>query len=213
MSFHQYSWNSEVETTWISLIGWPQKMSSLYVFLLCWLNSAPLLLSTCCFEIANILSIHFFLTSVNTKNFKLQICIITFKVFICTWWKILTHEFFTPALCLYVYLSSRKQKNVRAGISHLLKLSRSWLSLSYWLFFCLFPFKNDLMRKWALKLLLGTKKVRCGLQCTLLRFVKMFSGLQIFENPGPIFEKFRVTYIMPQFAFICILYSSVVILN
>ena len=22
MSFYQYSWNSEVETTWISLIGW-----------------------------------------------------------------------------------------------------------------------------------------------------------------------------------------------
>ena len=27
---HQYSWNSEVETTWISLIGWPQKMSNTY---------------------------------------------------------------------------------------------------------------------------------------------------------------------------------------
>ena len=24
-SFHQYSWNSEVETTWISLIGWHHK--------------------------------------------------------------------------------------------------------------------------------------------------------------------------------------------
>jgi hypothetical protein len=30
-SFHQYSWNSEVETTWISLIGWPHKTSSKYV--------------------------------------------------------------------------------------------------------------------------------------------------------------------------------------
>ena len=30
MSFHQYSWNSEVETTWISLIGWPQKTSIIY---------------------------------------------------------------------------------------------------------------------------------------------------------------------------------------
>ena len=30
-SFHQYSWNSEVETTWISLIGWHHKTSSTYV--------------------------------------------------------------------------------------------------------------------------------------------------------------------------------------
>ena len=30
MLFHQYSWNSEVETTWISLIGWPYKTSNLY---------------------------------------------------------------------------------------------------------------------------------------------------------------------------------------
>ena len=26
-SFHQYSWNSEVETTWISLISWHHKIS------------------------------------------------------------------------------------------------------------------------------------------------------------------------------------------
>ena len=26
-SIHQYSWNSEVDTTWISLIGWPHKTS------------------------------------------------------------------------------------------------------------------------------------------------------------------------------------------
>ena len=26
--FHQYSWNSEVETTWISLIGWHHKTSN-----------------------------------------------------------------------------------------------------------------------------------------------------------------------------------------
>ena len=31
MSFHQYSWNSEVETTWISLIGWHHKTSTKYV--------------------------------------------------------------------------------------------------------------------------------------------------------------------------------------
>ena len=31
MSFHQYSWNSEVKTTWISLIGWPQKTSNMYI--------------------------------------------------------------------------------------------------------------------------------------------------------------------------------------
>ena len=31
MSFHQYSWNSEVETTWISLIGWYHKTSNVYV--------------------------------------------------------------------------------------------------------------------------------------------------------------------------------------
>ena len=30
-SFHQYSWNSEVETTWISLIGWHHKTSNKYV--------------------------------------------------------------------------------------------------------------------------------------------------------------------------------------
>ena len=31
MSFHQYSWNSEVEATWISLIGWHHKTSNTYV--------------------------------------------------------------------------------------------------------------------------------------------------------------------------------------
>ena len=31
--FRQYSWNSEVETTWISLIGWPHKTSSTYLCL------------------------------------------------------------------------------------------------------------------------------------------------------------------------------------
>ena len=30
-SFRQYSWNSEVETTWIRLIGWHHKTSSLDV--------------------------------------------------------------------------------------------------------------------------------------------------------------------------------------
>ena len=30
MSFHQYSWNSELETTWISLIGWHHKTSIIY---------------------------------------------------------------------------------------------------------------------------------------------------------------------------------------
>ena len=29
-SFHQYSWNSEVETMWISLIGWHHKTSNKY---------------------------------------------------------------------------------------------------------------------------------------------------------------------------------------
>ena len=33
MSFHQYSWNSEVETTWISLIGWHHKTSSKHLSL------------------------------------------------------------------------------------------------------------------------------------------------------------------------------------
>ena len=28
--FHQYSWNSEVETSWISLIGWHHKTSTIY---------------------------------------------------------------------------------------------------------------------------------------------------------------------------------------
>ena len=28
---NQYSWNSEVKTTWISLIGWPQKTSNMYI--------------------------------------------------------------------------------------------------------------------------------------------------------------------------------------
>ena len=30
MSFHQYSWNSEVEKYWISLIGWHHKTSTVY---------------------------------------------------------------------------------------------------------------------------------------------------------------------------------------
>ena len=29
--FQLYSWNSEVETTWISLIGWPHRTSNVYV--------------------------------------------------------------------------------------------------------------------------------------------------------------------------------------
>ena len=33
MSFHQYSWNSEVETTWISLIGWHHKTSTVHPLL------------------------------------------------------------------------------------------------------------------------------------------------------------------------------------
>ena len=33
-SFHQYSWNSEVETTWISLIGWHHKASNNSEYLL-----------------------------------------------------------------------------------------------------------------------------------------------------------------------------------
>ena len=42
MSFHQYSWNYEVDTTWISLIGWPQKTSNMYivVYIFCW-HSKP----------------------------------------------------------------------------------------------------------------------------------------------------------------------------
>ena len=31
-SFHQYSWNSEVDITWISFIGWPLKTSRMYVW-------------------------------------------------------------------------------------------------------------------------------------------------------------------------------------
>ena len=31
MSFHQYSWYSEVEKTWISLISWHHKTSNVYV--------------------------------------------------------------------------------------------------------------------------------------------------------------------------------------
>ena len=34
MLFHWYSWNSEVKVFWISLIGWPQKKSSTYVWVL-----------------------------------------------------------------------------------------------------------------------------------------------------------------------------------
>ena len=30
-SFHQYSWNSEVETTWKSLICWQHRMSNIYL--------------------------------------------------------------------------------------------------------------------------------------------------------------------------------------
>ena len=32
MLFHQYSWNSEVGTTWISLISWHHKTSSIYSY-------------------------------------------------------------------------------------------------------------------------------------------------------------------------------------
>ena len=28
---NKYSWNSEVETTWISLIGWPLRTSNIYL--------------------------------------------------------------------------------------------------------------------------------------------------------------------------------------
>ena len=33
MSFHQYLWNSEVETNWISLIGWLHKTSNIHTYL------------------------------------------------------------------------------------------------------------------------------------------------------------------------------------
>ena len=33
MLFHKYSWNSEVETIWISLIGWHYKTSNIYVLI------------------------------------------------------------------------------------------------------------------------------------------------------------------------------------
>ena len=39
-SFHQYLWNSEVETTWISLIGWHHKTSTI-VLLLSLLSPLP----------------------------------------------------------------------------------------------------------------------------------------------------------------------------
>ena len=32
MPFYQYSWNSKVETTWISLIGWLHKTSTIDLF-------------------------------------------------------------------------------------------------------------------------------------------------------------------------------------
>ena len=34
-SFHQYSWNSEVETTWINLICWPYRTSSTVLHKVC----------------------------------------------------------------------------------------------------------------------------------------------------------------------------------
>ena len=34
--FHQYSWNSEVETRWISLIRWPLRTSNTYVLCKLW---------------------------------------------------------------------------------------------------------------------------------------------------------------------------------
>ena len=49
MLFHQYSWNSGVETTWISLIGWHHKTSKITYLDLLWpslsfLSLPPLLL-------------------------------------------------------------------------------------------------------------------------------------------------------------------------
>ena len=38
ISFHQYSWNSEVETTWIGLIGWHHKTSNRYLLYISKLN-------------------------------------------------------------------------------------------------------------------------------------------------------------------------------
>ena len=37
-SFHWFSRNSELEATWISLIGWPHKTSSMYVYYANWQN-------------------------------------------------------------------------------------------------------------------------------------------------------------------------------
>ena len=39
-SFHQYSWNSEVEAKWISLIGWHHKTSIKYVSYMLFKNHA-----------------------------------------------------------------------------------------------------------------------------------------------------------------------------
>ena len=38
MSLHQYSWNSEVEKTWISLIDWHHKTSTIHVGMYAWLH-------------------------------------------------------------------------------------------------------------------------------------------------------------------------------
>ena len=56
MSFHQYSWNSEVETTWISLICWHHKTSNIYPFIyfqlwikfynVCWCSATSMCIVT-----------------------------------------------------------------------------------------------------------------------------------------------------------------------
>ena len=47
MLFHQYSWNSEVETTWISLICWAHRTSSMYwIYKVTYLQLSNLFLST-----------------------------------------------------------------------------------------------------------------------------------------------------------------------
>ena len=46
-SFHQYSWNSEVDTTWISLIGRPHKTSK-FIMMLCKICCSPRFVACFC---------------------------------------------------------------------------------------------------------------------------------------------------------------------
>ena len=105
-SFHQYSCNSEVETTWISWIGWHHKISNIYYYVYALkLKKLVLASSTLCFQWKNSNIFCSFLKQ--QKSIKLSgknpKCITTFDV-VYKYRKKLPQSFFVEPLKFLTFM-------------------------------------------------------------------------------------------------------------